>query len=193
MHTIAFQILLCSVRGTEISTYDYACANEDVLNNKSIIVIANRPDNNLEVIKKFASRFPVFFYNSTNAVLEIETILSQNNCKILYTICYGERRVNEPTLSINNLFKSAIHCVFSLADKHGDSYVPISKYLAEKYNMIEYVPHIVNKPNIITIDFRKKIGIPKSALVFGRHGGQDTFDLYFVYLAIGNVSKSYSY
>lgn len=202
---IAFRILKASLRGTEVAIYDYAVANEEVLGNKSIIVIANILDNEPEVIMKFSARFPVFFYdpNPQNSSLDIEKILDRYNCKILYTIAYGERRVNDATLSINKKYKTALHCVFSLADPHADTYIPISKYLAEKFhgttstnnNNLSYVPHIVNLPipienkekNILRSTFRKSLHIPENAIVFGRHGGNETFNIYFVYLSIEDV------
>ena len=67
---IAFRILVASLRGTEVAIYDYASANEEILGNKSIILIkeVNVLENefveyhNQEIINKFKERFLIFFY-----------------------------------------------------------------------------------------------------------------------------------
>lgn len=205
---IAFRILNASLRGTEVAIYDYAIANEIILNNKSIIIIANNAfgvDHNREILNKFVKRFPVFFYDNTDSyssVIDIENILIRNNCKILYTIAFGAREVNDPTLSINGVYKTALHCVFTLNDPHADTYVPISHYLARKHNKDIYVPHIISlldKPKHLQLfneeknksSLREKLNIPQDALVFGRHGGYETFNIMIVWDVINNVITSH--
>lgn len=191
---IAFRILDASLRGTEVAIYDYAQANEEILGNISIIIVNNQGINNTLVLHKFRSRFIVYFYNT---IEDIEKILKNNNCKVLYTIGYGRRSVNNPTLSINNIYKTALHCVFTLDDPHANTYIPISKYLLNRYpkndNSINqfvdnFVPHMINGPthdefekyHNLGLSFRKSLNIPNDALVFGRHGGIETFNLPFV-------------
>jgi hypothetical protein len=194
MTTIAFRVLVASLRGTEVAIYDYAVANEEVLGNTSIILIHTDPLNNHHnqcVINKFKRRFHVYFYND---VLDIERILLLYKCRVLYTIAYGERRVNDPTLSINGVYKTALHCVFSMLDPHADTYVPISEYLAQKFskNTEIVVPHMIslssmNNASDKKILYRKKLGIPDDVIVFGRHGGFETFSIPFVYKTINDV------
>jgi hypothetical protein len=63
---------------------------------------------------------------------------------------------------------------------HGDVYAMGSKWLSKITDYkIPYVPHIVHLPDH-SFDMRDELGIPKDALVFGRNGGWDTFDLPFV-------------
>ena len=223
MTTIAFSILVASLRGTEVAIYDYAVANEEILHNKSIILIQMSHDHNEQVIKKFRERFEVYFYT---LVEDIEKIMKLCKCKVLYTIAYGERRVNDPTLSVNGVYKTALHCVFSMSDPHADTYIPISEYLAEKYNADKnaVVPHMISLkvdnysksevscnhdtssnnietvsrssdlPNYVTHNsycndttLRNKLCIPSDAIVFGRHGGYETFNIPFVHQVIASV------
>jgi hypothetical protein len=182
--------LVASLRGTEVAIYDYAVANEEILRNKSIILIQMSYQHNQQVIKKFRERFEVYFYSS---VEDIEKIMKLCKCKVLYTIAYGERRVNDPTLSINGVYKTALHCVFSMSDPHGDTYIPISEYLAEKYhtNKNAVVPHMISlKVENLALKsstLRNKLGIPDNAVVFGRHGGYETFNVPFVHQVITSV------
>ncbi len=235
MVTIAFRVLVASLRGTEIAIYDYAVANEEILGNTSIILIHANPLGNLHnqlVINKFRKRFHVYFYND---VIDIERILTLYKCRVLYTIAYGERRVNDPTLSINGVYKTALHCVFSMLDPHADAYVPISTYLAEKFNknIDVVVPHMIYlksinvscfagnicdvfskngtssrvqahentlkfacnanfNVDIISTKFREKLCIPIDVIVFGRHGGFETFSIPFVYKVISDVVKNHN-
>lgn len=183
---IAFRVLVASLRGTEVAVYDYANANERILGNRSIILIRDAPGHNPDVIQKFTSRFPVFFYDPSDPC-DIERILSKHECKILYTIGYGERRVNDPTLSPNGLYKTALHCVFTLNDPHADTYIPVSKYLAEKHGTTAYVPHMISIPRDVKGDMREQLGIPRDAIVFGRYGGIETFNIYFVHHVIVSI------
>jgi hypothetical protein len=203
--TIAFRILVASLRGTEVAIYDYAVANEELLGNNSIILIhMNSVDSvnnihNQSVVNKFRKRFHVYFYSN---VLDIERILLLYKCRVLYTIAYGERRVNDPTLSINGVYKTALHCVFSMLDPHADTYVPISEYLAEKFgkNTKMIVPHMIslkikddtnNASDVNTSLYRKKLGVSDGAIVFGRHGGFETFSIHFVHQVISNIVKNH--
>lgn len=193
--TIAFRVLLASLRGTEVAIYDYAVANEEVLGNKSIILIQSSANHTQAVITKFVKRFHVYFYDS---IADIERVLLSYKCGVLYTIAYGERRVNEPTLSINGVYKTALHCVFSMQDPHADTYVPISKYLADKYNADSYVPHMISlkldshpvNELLKGMRYKENLGIPSNAIVFGRHGGLETFNIDFVHKTIEKIVNS---
>lgn len=76
-----------------------------------------------------------------------------------------------------------VQCVFRMDEPHGTIYAGVSEYLAKKFEKTEFVPHIVRKKSP-TEDWRRKLKIPHDALVFGRHGGPDQFDLSFVHEAI---------
>jgi glycosyltransferase involved in cell wall biosynthesis len=92
---------------------------------------------------------------------------------------------DDDRLTPNNC-KTGIHCVFHMQQPHGNVYAAVSKTLAEKNGKELYIPHIIKKITP-TENFRKKYNIPKDALVIGRHGGKDSFDLQFVWQAVAEI------
>jgi hypothetical protein len=59
--------------------------------------------------------------------------------------------------------------------------------MAKRFSL-PYVPHIVNLPDSMD-DLRRNNGIPDSAIVFGRHGGPDTFDIPWAWNAVKRASE----
>ena len=177
MIVIAFHTEKLCLRGSTVSLYDYAYYNEKILNNKSII-ITGKKNNEETVLQKFLKNFEIRFYD------EISNInLLTSDCDIFYSIKYGK---NNNILAKN--IKNCIHCVFDLSEPHGDVYAAVSETLAKKYNHNLFVPHMIGlKKSLNQNNLRKTFNIPENAIVFGRHGGQDTFDLQFVKQAIINV------
>ena len=177
---IAFHSNQLCLRGTEIALYDYALYNEELLENNSI-VICKHPDvwkySNSDVIEKFRKRFNVYFYHDFN---EVEKILDDNNIDVFYAIKAG---INDGIVSVNR--KSVNHAVFQYYEPHGNVYAYVSEWLSKRYNS-PFVPHMVLLPNI-NDNLRKELSIPDNAIVFGRHGGDDTFNLLFAYNAIKNI------
>jgi len=184
MKIVAFNVSNWSFRGTEVSTYDYAYYNETLLNNKSLIVYPKTRDtsyDNISVFRKFTKNFECWGYDSYD---ELEEYLTSKNCGYLYFIKYG-------TLSEYPKFKGIkilIHCVYTTEQPHGDVYCAVSDCVAKKssHSNIPVVPHIISLPDIST-DLRTGLNIPQSAIVFGRHGGNDTFDIPFVKDVIINI------
>lgn len=167
---IAFHTPLIDIRGTCVSLYDYAHYNELILGNKSIIITPRRIDHDSVAVYKFYKRFPIFFYNAWD---NAEDILESEKCNVLYCIKYGK---NDGIVSTR--IKTVVHCVFSMEEPHGNVYAAVSSTLAQKFNKHTYVPHMIGLiPEIIQVNMRSSLGIPENATVFGRHGGQDTFDL----------------
>jgi len=178
---IAFLSNKLTIRGTEVALYDYAHYNEVYLGNQSIIITRDyeylKKNNELQdvekkVYDKFNKRFEVHYYENKN---DIDNIIILNNVKYLYVIKYG---INDGLYSI--YCKNIIHCVFNLSDPHGNIYVPIGNFLNKQFNTNYTVfPHIVDVPDIKE-DLRNELNIPKDAVVFGRYGGYDTFNIDFV-------------
>jgi hypothetical protein len=184
MKTIAFHTPTLDVRGTCISIYDYAHYNEVLLKNQSIIVVPESSNskqlNDQIIIDKFRNRFEVFFYNNLE---ELENIIK--DCDILYCIKYGT--IDE---IISKRIKTVIHCVFDMSQPHGDIYAGVSQQLAEKFNSPVYVPHMISlDPTLSKNNIRKALFIPEDATVFGRIGGQDTWDIFFVNDVIRKVVR----
>lgn len=182
---IAFHVYHFTFRGSEIAAFDYALFNREILKNESIIVIPrtqSQPENPL-VKEKFGREFRIFYYDSLS---HLEEICNKESVNALYTIKYG---TNDKLLLKE--IPVLVHCVFTTEEPHGTVYVGVSQSVARKNNKGErgtpinfpFVNHMVYLPDIKS-NFRDDLGIPSSAIVFGRHGGDDTFDLPFVREAI---------
>jgi hypothetical protein len=178
---ISFHANQLGLRGTETAMYDYADFNEKILGNMSYIVTKKEHNwpHDKNVIKKFQNRFEnrFFFYDNLD---DLERQLDNNKIDIFYSICVGSR---DGVVSKNR--KNVIHVVFRYFEPYGDVYAYVSEWLSNMVTGGKYpfVPHMVNL-NKHNLDMRDKYGIPKDAMVFGRHGGLETFDIDFVKEAI---------
>jgi hypothetical protein len=172
---IAFHTLKIDVRGTCVSLYDYAHYHETLLFGKSIIITDSNASHDESVLQKFVRRFEVRYYDSVDNIdSKIE------DCDIFYTIKYGKR-----DNILSKRIKNCIHCVFDLSEPHGDVYAAVSETLARKFNTTRYVPHMIGlRPSLTQDNLRSTLNIPSNAIVFGRHGGKDTFDLPLAIYAI---------
>jgi hypothetical protein len=182
---IAFWDTKLSHRGTSIALYDYAYYNKHLLNNQSIIIYNNTfPENNDIVVEKFKKEFDVFAVDNFN---KVENILNEQHCDILYIIKGGEFEGN---ISYN--IKTVVHCVFNCLHPHGNVYATISPYIKGYVdNNFPVVPHMINLPDVAG-NMRKELGIPDEAIVYGRHGGFETFDIEYVHKIVYEVAKKYN-
>lgn len=180
MTRIAFHSPQLDIRGSCVALYDYALYNETLLHNQSFIVVKKSEGTQLVALKKFANRFPVFIYETKT---ELYKILKKEKTDVLYCIKYGKK----DDIVFTDI-KTVVHCVFDVSEPHGDVYAAVSETLAKKYNYPLFVPHMVGlQPSTTGENMREELGIPISAVVFGRHGGLDTFDLQFVNQSICNI------
>jgi len=175
---IAFHTPQLDVRGTCVAIYDYAHYNETLLNNRSIIILPELSNNDEMIMNKFYNRFQIITYGKNRSLED-----AIEGCDVLYCIKYGKKdRI------ISTKIKTVVHCVFDMTEPHGDVYAGVSSTLARKFNNSVFVPHMVGlKPDIGGDNMRKELGIPKNAVVFGRHGGQDTFNLDFAINGIQEI------
>jgi hypothetical protein len=179
MKIVGFHSNELNERGTNVAMFDYAKYNEEILGNKSYILSNAKAD--LTALAKFKERFEVFLYNDFS---ECSNFAKEKNIEYIYYVKAGDRDGRIIPGS-----KSCIHAVFQHKDVHGDSYMYISKWLAEKMGLPEnYVPYMVDMPQP-TLSFREKLNIPKDKIIIGRHGGYTEFDLPFVYDAISETLK----
>ena len=174
-----------TLRGTEVAMYDYAHFNETLLGNKSIIITRdyNKISNHYDVSKlaydKFTNRFIVEYYENQS---DIDNIVQKHNMTHLFI----EKAGNFDGL-ISTKCKNLIHCVFTTKQPHGDVYSCIGKVI----NMIDntnypVVPYMVYLPETDE-NLRCELNIPDNAIVFGRHGGRDNFDITFVHSVIKKI------
>jgi hypothetical protein len=181
MVKIAFWDNCLNERGTTLAIYDYAYYNKKILGNESIIMYnTTRPDNNNDVISKFKMEFDVFGVNNFNLV---DPILINQNCNIFYIIKSGE---NEGQVS--KVKKTVVHCVFNCKYPHGNVYAAISPYIKNYSKRIPFVPHMVNLPDH-NKNMREELHIQKDAVVYGRYGGYDAFDIPYVHKIVYDVAR----
>jgi hypothetical protein len=189
---IAFFIRHFGERGTEVATYDYADCNETLLGNESIIVgftpeayarygLVCMPD----VLEKFRKRFRVYLVNS---FAEVDPLLRREAVDVYYTLTHGSRE-SAPFGDVTAC-TYAVHCVFETRQPHGDVYCSISQQLNERFNTsVPVIPHMV-RIGTTRETLRAELGIPEDAIVFGRHGAMDTFDIQAARDAVVDVATS---
>lgn len=190
--TVVFHSNQLGDRGTEICLYKYAKYNRDILGNRSIIISSSaRPYPSAQRFKEFTTYLYPHKWKDDKKNDEIRTELEQicetEKVSHFYAIKFGDIDGIMPTNT-----KRLAHCVFTMSEPHGDVYAGVCKYISDKFGgMHPYVYHIVEKeaPEMIE-DFRSELNIPKDAVVLGRHGGIDTFNIPFVWQTIAQVLNS---
>lgn len=189
---IAFFVRHFGERGTEVAIYDYADCNETILGNTSIIVgftpatyakhgLVCMPD----VLEKFCKRFPVYLVNS---FAEVNSLLRRERVDVYYTLTHGG--VESPPFGDITACKSIVHCVFETRQPHGNVYCAISNQLNTRFGTnVPVIPHMV-RIGKTTETLRKELSIADDAIVFGRHGGEGTFDIQYARDAVVSVATS---
>jgi hypothetical protein len=170
-------------RGTGKVPLDYALGLKNLLGHDVIFISSNLSKN--EGVPFLRQHFPVFLYdkkvgqNAGGEVADsINAIIEREGVDFIQMLKAGEN----DGVAIKGC-KSGVHCIFNMREPHGDVYASVSEHLAKKYGSNLFVPHIIkNFPP--TKNLRSEWGIPQDALVYGRHGGADTFDLPYVHQAI---------
>jgi hypothetical protein len=175
-----------NLRGTSVALYDYAFHLKKLYNHECAIAYdVNHATNDQKVIKKFKREFEVFGYSNFT---DINAFIQNIQADIYYATKAGERDGKNP-LNI----KTCVHAVFPCGSEHihGDVYAFISPWLSQhcSNNTTPFVPYMVNLPNT-TEHYRTQLSIPKHAIVFGRYGGIETFDINFVYQVINDIVKT---
>lgn len=183
---IGFHANQLSLRGTEVALFDYADFNERLLGNHSLIITnKNSTLHDVEAIQKFSSRFQCYAYEDPS---EIDQVVDAAKLDVVYFIKAG---FNDSILA--KKCKSVVHSVFGYYEPHGAVYAYVSEWLALNTGdgKSPWVPHMVHLPET-TKNLRAELGIPDNAIVFGRHGGKDTFDLDFAKQAVFEVASHYT-
>ena len=171
---------LCE-RGSSIALYDYAHHNEKLLGNTSIIFYQrDHPVNHPAVVDRFRSRFQCYGYTRFE---EVEQIVRREGIEAVYFLKFGWQDGRE-LKSCKNL----VHSIFG-NQPHGHVYAFVSRWMSETYaRNVPYVPHMIDLPSASgggeAGSLRSKLGIPEDAVVLGRYGGRDSFDLEFVHRVV---------
>ena len=179
---LAFHTNEIGVRGSEWAAYKYAHYNETLLGNDSIYIAGpktsqfERPESH----KVFSERFKVYRYEQWS---EVDEILRNESVDILYMHKGGS---NDGKFS--NRVRTCIHACFQMLDIHGDRYAYNSEWLSQKMSNgdVPFVPLMVDLFES-NLNLRSELNIPDDAIVFGRFGGPDQFDIKFVHEAIEQV------
>lgn len=154
-------------RGTGDALYKYAHYNEELLGNKSLIFTQFSNSNHDEEAKeRFVKRFEGIWNADDPSTIVHSEVDALYHIKSGYDD--GFRPDNIPYL---------VHSVFD-NNPHGTVYATISPWMGQRFG-IPHVPHIVELFDT-SDNLRERLGIPEDAVVFGRHGGSDTFDIPFV-------------
>jgi len=181
---IAFHSYQLGDRGTEICLHKYAKYNQEILGNESVIIsTSSRPT---PTLGKFENEFKTILYpdvwqdsgHNPDLKKTLEKIVSEEKIDAFYAIKGGE---DDDFMPEN--CKRLAHCIFRMDEPHGDVYAGVCKYISDKHGGVHpYVYHIIEKecPEE-NGDLRAELNIPSDAIVLGRHGGADTFNLNFVY------------
>ncbi len=173
MVKIAFLTPQIDARGSCVALFDYAKYNVELLGNESIIVVPKAGRKDPASIKKFSKIFRMHYYDTLE---DLETFLLEEKTDILYCIKHGQK----DDILLEKI-PTVIHCVFDMSYPHGRVQAAVSETLAKKYGKTTFVPHMVALESSRTKEnLRKSLGIPEKAIVFGRYGGEDTFNLEFV-------------
>lgn len=169
-----------SERGTSTALFDYAYYNESILGNKSIILYKhNHPISSKYMENKFNKQFKCYTYNTMGDIFDI---MKQIRPDYFYTIIYGNREFPDFTIQTGFECPSLNHAVFH-CEPFGDKYAMVSQYLSNKFGRrARAVNHIVSflEKDLTTENLRVQLNIPEDAVVFGRYGGKETFNIHYV-------------
>ncbi len=180
---IGFFVRHFTERGTEVAIYDYAKYNEEILYNKSyIICFTQRKQSQMNIgtterlsYDKFNNRFEII---EINDMREMSSVINDKNLNFFYTLTHGDNDIYQfENKDIWCGCKTIKHCVFNTNYPEGDFYISISNFLNEKNKTkLPVIPHIVDLPESDE-NLRKELNIPNDAVVLGRYGGVDQFNI----------------
>jgi len=174
---VAFIEQKITEQGTSIAIYDYAHYNEEILGNESYTysLVGGNPD----VEDKFSKRFKHSIYRNRE---ELEKLLKEDGIEFAYFQKSGKKAE-----AYTEVCPYGVHCVFTTRHPHGSVYASISQYLNDRnHTNFPVAPLMVTMPKVEG-DMRDELGIPKEALVYGRHGGFVNFSLPFVKEVVAQV------
>lgn len=163
------------------SCYDYAFYIREFLNIEPIIFYSKSHLNRQDVIDRFKKQFQVICYDDFNLVKQYA---EDNYIDYFYAQKYG---YNDGIMVPYS--KNCIHSLFSrtLDNVHGDVYALVSEWQSKIIDyQLPFVPYMINMPTH-DYDFRSELDLPTDAIVIGRYGGIETFNIPFVKDAIKTV------
>lgn len=163
-------------RGTGNAIFDYAHYNEEILGNESFVLSFPEADHDPKMWERVRKRFGLRFGL-------IDASWFPADLDVLYHIKSGA----DDGFRAPHGVRYAVHGVFECPN-HGDRNATVSNWLSGRCG-VPSVPHIVNLPET-TDDLRSALAIRQDAIVFGRHGGLDSFDIPWAWSAINRALKA---
>ena len=182
---VAFRSSYFGPRGTEVALFDYARESRIQLGLEPVILLPPRSANEVTGLR---DRFEGEFECHPCAIPEdLDPLLKQLKVSAIYFIKNGFW-----DQWVSRIVPTWIHAVFPEVQVHGDKYAFVSEWLSEVwgYGEVPYVPHII-RPFVGEGNLRAELGIPKDAVVFGRHGGWESFDRISAQEAVRVVAKKH--
>jgi hypothetical protein len=177
---IAFYTPHLCLRGTTTAIHDYAKYNQEILGNESIVFYDSSNEYNHEtVITKFNNICQITGISGNRDMKNLDMALAKEKCDAVYVIKKGYKSDG----MLPAACKSLIHVIAPVpaSEKHGDVWCYASNWLKNSCapnENVPVVPYMVDLPHSVD-DMRKEYNIPNDALVFGRNGGLDTWNLSF--------------
>tara|TARA_R100001163_G_scaffold64589_1_gene59207 strand:+ start:66 stop:1016 length:951 start_codon:yes stop_codon:yes gene_type:complete len=184
---IAFYSPHLCLRGTTVALYDYAIYNKSLLGNESLVIYEeNHQHNDDTTIAKFNETLECVPIAS---IEHLDKALSDHKCDAVYIIKCGHK--NDGRMA--SACKTLIHAigVVNESEAHGDVYAYGSYWLSKVCSdgRLPAVPYMVDLPDVDG-DLREDLKIPEDALVFGRNGGPDTWNLRWASSVVESVAKA---
>ena len=194
MKTVAFYQPFMNERGTCVAMFDYAHYNQTLLNNKSVFIYDSKDTRNeSKGLQRIKDNFETHDINCANynndnpieRVKKIDEALEKSGAKYIYMCKSGYNDGIIPTKA-----KVLVH-IMGMVDpshKHGDVWAYVSYFSNNACSGGKEVvlPYMVSLPDTKE-DIRAELNIPKDAIVIGRHGGQDTFDIHWAKQVIADI------
>ena len=190
-------------RGTTVAIRDYAHGLSMRGIKVSIAYCSEDETNVSDVECQMRNEFEIYGYS------DFQSFTRQNSrvWDLAYFMKYG---YNDGKLMPN--IPNIVHAVFQSYDPHGEAYLYISEWLARKMRIknlkniaklsrkglnslkgknFNYLPHIVDLP-LSAKNMRAIWQIPEDALVGGRHGAMNTFDVPMVHRTVHQLLSEYT-
>jgi len=164
-------------RGVAVALYDYAFHARALLGVEPVILHDASGSVDDEQVARFARAFAVRPYRSPEQRLEA---IEDERIDVAYVL-----KTERARYPLSPAHRTAVHEVFRFFNPHGDAYAYISAWLAAAAAASRYpaVPHIVDPLKPLG-NLRSEFGVPADAVVVGRHGASNQFNVPFVKHAI---------
>lgn len=177
LSTIVFDEEALCERGTSIAVYDYARALRRLAHVHPIVVFDEAKTTDRAVIAKFEQDFEIRPYQGIPGRRRLVERVNPDLYYYLKLQAKDDRWFEQVPV--------ATHIVFDLRPNPRARNAYISGWLSSfmTRNSLPVVPHIVTLPPP-SGDYRSTVDVPADAVVIGRHGGEDTFDIEFVHRAV---------